>query len=69
MRLAVLTGLEGGEAIEAAYVETEVHGGVGYFTSKCVFGLEGVKEVLPYGELSECEEGRIRPFIATLMSF
>jgi len=66
---AVLKGLAGGSASECAYVEQEVTYGdvtVNYFTSKVVFGKDGVKKVLPVGPLSAHEETRMNELMPIL---
>lgn len=56
---AVLTGLSGKRVVECAYVASTVEEGFPYFTSKVVFGAEGVVKVLPVGELNDYEKTRM----------
>merc|ERR1711959_272815 len=58
MGRAILAGLAGRRRVECAYVKSDVEG-LGYFTSKVVFGEGGVKKVLPLGELNEHEKTRL----------
>merc|ERR1711933_142699 len=55
---AVLAGLAGQDRTECAYVQSNITP-LPYFASKVIFGTEGVKEVLPLGELSEYEKRRL----------
>merc|ERR1711977_403741 len=48
---AVLQGLAGQEAIECAYVQSDVVQGMSYFSSKVTFGVNGVMKVHPIGPL------------------
>merc|ERR1719409_2162601 len=56
---AVLRGLAGRRAIECAYVASDEFEGLPYFASKVVFGENGVKKVLPVGEINEYEKKRL----------
>jgi len=56
---AVLQGLSGTEAVECAYVESNVVEGMNFFSSKCTFGPNGVQTVHPLGPLSEHETKRL----------
>jgi malate dehydrogenase len=56
---AVLEGLSGGTATECAYVMSDAEEDMQYFTSKVVFGKDGVQEVLKIGELNEYEKKRL----------
>lgn len=53
----VLKAMQGDENIvQCAYVESDLTDAK-YFASPCKFGKNGVEEVLPFGELSEYEQG------------
>eukprot|EP00554_Chaetoceros_debilis_P004674 CAMPEP_0194089908 /NCGR_PEP_ID=MMETSP0149-20130528/36646_1 /TAXON_ID=122233 /ORGANISM="Chaetoceros debilis, Strain MM31A-1" /LENGTH=345 /DNA_ID=CAMNT_0038773995 /DNA_START=52 /DNA_END=1089 /DNA_ORIENTATION=- len=53
----VLKAMKGDENIvQCAYVESDLTDAE-YFASPCKFGKNGVEEVLPFGELSEYEQG------------
>jgi len=41
-------------------VKSDVQEGFEYFTSKCVFGENGVKKVLDLGELNDYEKTRLK---------
>merc|ERR1712070_537897 len=56
---AVLSGLAGENRTECAYVETDICPGMNYFTSKVVFGKNGVEKVLPVGKLNDHETKRL----------
>merc|ERR1711941_138115 len=57
---SVLAGLAGRRRVECAYVKSDVGGeGLPYFTSKVVFGENGVQKVLPLGKLNEHETKRL----------
>jgi malate dehydrogenase len=64
---AVLSGLAGVPTTECAYVESSVCPGLPYFSSKVVFGKGGVQEVLPMGNLSAHEQGRLEELKPILM--
>jgi malate dehydrogenase len=51
----VIRAMNGEEIVQCAYVESTLTEAQ-YFASPCKFGPEGVKEVLPYGELSAYEK-------------
>merc|ERR1712100_60647 len=53
---AVLSGLAGVPVTECAYVESNVVPGCPYFASKCVFGRNGVEQVLGLGNLTAHEQ-------------
>jgi len=55
---SILAGLAGRRRVECAYVKSDVEG-LGYFTSKVVFGEGGVKKVFPLGDLSDHEKTRL----------
>merc|ERR1712070_901650 len=55
---AILAGLSGRRRVECAYVKSEITD-LPYFTSKVVFGENGVQKVLPIGELNEYETKRL----------
>merc|ERR1711865_912963 len=55
---AILAGLAGEKRIECAYVKSDITD-LPYFTSKVVFGENGVQKVLPIGELNEYETKRL----------
>merc|ERR1719362_1551477 len=55
---AVLAGLAGRRRVECAYVKSDITD-LPYFTSKVVFGENGVQKVLPIGELNEYETKRL----------
>ena len=59
---AVLQGLAGQDAIECAYVQSDVVQGMNYFSSKVTFGVNGVAKVHPIGPLSdhEAKSGNLR---------
>jgi len=63
---AVLQGLAGQEAIECAYVVTDVVDGMNYFSTKCTFGKTGVEKVHPLGEMTDREKGRLEEAKAQL---
>jgi len=56
---AVLQGLAGTEAIECAYVVSDVVPGFGWFSSKVTFGTQGVMKVHPLGPLTDREAKRL----------
>merc|ERR1711953_100415 len=55
---SVLAGLTGRRRVECAYVKSDITE-LAYFTSKVVFGDQGVAKVLPLGELNEHETKRL----------
>jgi len=55
---AVLSGLSGEPRTECAYLESDVEG-LGFFTSKVVFGKKGVEKILPIGKLNDHETTRL----------
>merc|ERR1711862_385650 len=55
---AILAGLAGRRRVECAYVKSDITD-LPYFTSKVVFGENGVQKVLPIGELNEYETKRL----------
>merc|ERR1719272_1076754 len=55
---AVLAGLSGETRTECAYLKSDI-GGLGFFTSKVVFGKKGVEQILPYGKLNAHETKRL----------
>lgn len=52
----VIKGLKGETVTQCAYVESSITDAK-FFASPCKFGPEGVEEVLPFGKLSEYEQG------------
>merc|ERR1711920_1165034 len=62
---AVLAGLAGEDTTECAYVVSNVTD-LPYFTSKVVFGTNGVKKVLPVGKLNDYEKKRLEEASAQL---
>merc|ERR1711957_1149921 len=56
---SILAGLAGRRRTECAYVASDLFEDFPYFTSKVVFGPEGVQKVLPLGELNEHETTRL----------
>jgi malate dehydrogenase len=56
---SILAGLAGRKRTECAYVASDLFEDLPYFTSKVVFGPEGVQKVLPLGELNEHETTRL----------
>merc|ERR1712046_282588 len=52
----VIKGLKGEQVTQCAYVESSITEAP-FFASPCKFGPEGVEEVLPFGKLSEYEQG------------
>merc|ERR1712031_55495 len=62
---AILAGLQGRRRVECAYVKSDVSD-LPYFTSKVVFGENGVQKVLPIGELNEYETKRLEEAKAAL---
>jgi len=63
---AVLSGLAGVPVTECAYVESNVVPGCPYFASKCVFGRNGVEQVLGLGNLSAHEQARLDELLPIL---
>merc|ERR1719191_485913 len=63
---AILAGLQGRRRIECAYVKSDVEADFPYFTSKVIFGAEGVAKVLPVGEMNEHEKKRMEEVKAQL---
>jgi malate dehydrogenase len=63
---AVLQGLAGQEAIECAYVITDVVDGMNYFSTKCTFGKSGVEKVHPLGDMTDHEKKRLEEAKAQL---
>merc|ERR1712226_1600022 len=55
---SVLAGLQGRQRTECAYVKSDITD-LPYFTSKVVFGENGVEKVLPLGKLNEHETKRL----------
>jgi len=55
---SILSGLAGEPKTECAYVMSNITD-LPYFTSKVVFGKNGVQEVLPIGKLNEYEQKRL----------
>merc|ERR1712039_229567 len=55
---SILSGLAGEPTIECAYVQSDVSD-LPYFTSKVRFGVKGVEEVLPIGNLNAYEQKRL----------
>merc|ERR1712232_185800 len=55
---SVLAGLQGRRRTECAYVQSDITD-LPYFTSKVVFGENGVEKVLPLGKLNEHETKRL----------
>merc|ERR1711957_1068095 len=55
---AVLSGLAGEERTECAYLQSDIEG-LGFFTSKVVFGRKGVEQILPIGNLNAYERKRL----------
>merc|ERR1719356_418926 len=64
---AILAGLQGQRRIECAYVKSDISD-LPYFTSKVIFGADGVSKVLPVGELNEHETKRMEEVKAQLKS-
>lgn len=62
---AILAGFAGEDRTECAYVASAVTP-LPYFTSKVVFGKDGVKEVLPIGSLNAYEGKRLEEASAQL---
>jgi malate dehydrogenase len=59
LAMGVLSGLAGVPVTECAYLESDAVDGLPYFSSKVVWGKDGVDKVLPIGELSEWEQKRL----------
>merc|ERR1712003_158023 len=64
---AILGGLQGKRRIECAYVKSEISD-LPYFTSKVIFGADGISKVLPVGELNEHETKRMEEVKTQLKS-
>jgi len=62
---SILAGLAGRRRVECAYVKSDITD-LPYFTSKVVFGENGVQKVLPIGELNEYETKRLEEAKAAL---
>merc|ERR1712139_353155 len=62
---SILAGLAGRRRVECAYVKSEITD-LPYFTSKVLFGENGVQKVLPIGELNEYETKRLEEAKAAL---
>lgn len=62
---SILAGLAGRKRVECAYVKSDITD-LPYFTSKVVFGPNGVNKVLPIGKLNEYEEKRLEEAKAQL---
>merc|ERR1711874_485253 len=62
---AILAGLAGHQRTECAYVQSDVTD-LPYFTSKVVFGENGVEKVLPVGDLNDYEKERLAEASAAL---
>jgi malate dehydrogenase len=56
---SILAGMQGRRRVECCYLKSDVVEGLSYFTSKVVFGENGVSKVLPLGTLSEHETKRL----------
>lgn len=63
---AVLEGLDGKPSTECAYVESSVVPELPYFSSKVVFGKNGVEKVLPIGDINAHEQARLDELIPIL---
>merc|ERR1712232_1258827 len=55
---SILSGLAGEPTVECAYVMSNITE-LPYFTSKVRFGVKGVEEVLPIGNLNDYEQKRL----------
>merc|ERR1711865_173028 len=55
---SILAGLAGRRRVECAYVKSDITD-LPYFTSKVLFGENGVQKILPIGELNEYETKRL----------
>jgi len=62
---SILSGLAGEPKTECAYVMSNITD-LPYFTSKVVFGRNGVQEVLPIGKLNAYEQKRLDEAMAQL---
>jgi len=62
---SILSGLAGEPKTECAYVMSNITD-LPYFTSKVVFGKNGVQEVLPIGKLNAYEQKRLDEAMAQL---
>merc|ERR1712070_740673 len=62
---SILAGLAGKKRVECAYVKSDITD-LPYFTSKVLFGENGVQKVLPIGELNEYETTRLEEAKAAL---
>merc|ERR1719201_2637201 len=62
---SILAGLAGTPTIACAYVKSDITD-LPYFTSKVLFGENGVQKVLPIGELNEYETKRLEEAKAAL---
>jgi len=63
---AVLEGLSGKPTTECAYVQSSVVPSLPYFSSKVVFGKNGVEKVLPIGDITDHEKARLDELIPIL---
>ena len=64
----VLKGLRGEpDIVQCAFVESTLTSAP-YFASPCKFGPDGVEEVLPFGTISEYEQGKLDEMLPTLTS-
>jgi len=63
---SILAGMQGRRRVECCYLKSDVVEGLSYFTSKVVFGENGVSKVLPLGTLSEHETKRLEEVKAAL---
>jgi len=61
----VLKAMDGEEVVQCAYVESTLTEAK-YFASPCSFGPEGVKEVLPFGELNSYESSWLEKMLPDL---
>jgi len=63
---AVLRGLAGIPTVECAYVESNLFQELQYFTSRVVFGVDGVQDIQEVGPLTEYENQRLNDLVPTL---
>lgn len=65
---AILKGLSGAEAVECAYVLTDLVPGVPYFATRVQFGKGGVEKVMPLGDLNAFERAALETMVPQLKS-
>ncbi|CAL1174161.1 unnamed protein product [Cladocopium goreaui] len=63
---SVLSGLSGERCAEPAFLKTDIHPGVEYFSSEVIFGPKGVEEVKAVPKMSAKEKAHLDLAVKTL---